>query len=135
MSMDASSQLTMDSGPTRIRVAWNEHCLLFYAGLIGIVGGLGAQLFVSILNLAEHLFLIGIAGYRPPEPGSLNPEPVIGPWGLWLIPLATTLGGLVSVILVYTFAREAEGHGTDAAVEAFHFKGGEVKPIVRLIKT
>ena len=52
----------MDSGPTRIRVAWNEHRLLFYAGLIGIVGGLGAQLFVSILNLAEHLLLIGIDG-------------------------------------------------------------------------
>ena len=38
------------------------------------------------------------------------------------------------VILVYTFAPEAEGHGTDAAVEAFHFKGGRVRPIVPLIK-
>jgi CIC family chloride channel protein len=38
-------------------------------------------------------------------------------------------------MLVYTFAPEAEGHGTDAAVEAFHFKGGRVRPIVPLIKT
>jgi CIC family chloride channel protein len=51
-----------------------------------------------------------------------------------LIPLATTLGGLLSGLLVYTFAPEAEGHGTDAAVEAFHFKGGRIRPIVPLIK-
>jgi CIC family chloride channel protein len=86
------------------------------------------------LNLAERLLLVELAGYQAPEPGSLNPQPVIGPWGLWLIPLATTLGGLLSGVLVYTFAPEAEGHGTDAAVEAFHFKGGRIRPIVPLIK-
>jgi CIC family chloride channel protein len=125
----------MDTKTTRIRLAWNEHRLLFYSALIGVAGGLGAQIFVWLLNLAERLFLVGLAGYQAPEPGSLNPEPVIGPWGLWLIPLTTTLGGLLSGILVYTFAPEAEGHGTDAAVEAFHFKGGKVRPIVPLIKT
>ena len=113
---------------------WNEYRLLFYSALIGIAGGLGAQLFVWILNFTEHLLLVGIAGYQPPEPGSLNPQPIVGSWGLWLIPLVTTLGGLLSGILVYTFAPEAEGHGTDAAVEAFHFKGGRVRPIVPLIK-
>jgi CIC family chloride channel protein len=51
-----------------------------------------------------------------------------------LIPLVTTLGGLLSGVLVYTFAPEAEGHGTDAAVEAFHFKGGRIRPIVPAIK-
>ena len=113
---------------------WNEYRLLFYSALIGIAGGLGAQVFVWILNFTEHLLLVGIAGYQPPEPGSLNPQPIVGSWGLWLIPLVTTLGGLLSGILVYTFAPEAEGHGTDAAVEAFHFKGGRVRPIVPLIK-
>ena len=102
--------------------------------MIGVAGGLGAQLFVWILNFTEHLLLVGIAGYQPPEPGSLNPQSIVGSWGLWLIPLVTTLGGLLSGILVYTFAPEAEGHGTDAAVEAFHFKGGRVRPIVPLIK-
>jgi len=119
----------------RLRRAWNEHRLLCYAALLGVVGGLGSQLFVLILDFAERLLLIGLTGYRPPEPGTLNPEPVIGPLSLWLIPLATTLGGLFSGLLVYTFAPEAEGHGTDAAVEAFHFKGGKVRPIVPLIKT
>ena len=113
---------------------WNDYRLLFYSALIGVAGGLGAQLFVWILNFTERLLLVGIAGYQPPEPGSLNPQPIVGSWGLWLIPLVTTLGGLLSGILVYTFAPEAEGHGTDAAVEAFHFKGGRVRPIVPLIK-
>src|SRR5918994_6787048 len=135
MSMDVSSQLQSSSDITRVRLAWNEHRLLFYSALIGVAGGLGAQLFVWLSNLAERLFLFGLAGYQPPQPGNLNPEPVIGSWGLWLVPLATTLGGLLSGILVYTFAPEAEGHGTDAAVEAFHFKGGKVRPIVPLIKT
>jgi CIC family chloride channel protein len=131
----ASSQPQPANATASVRFAWNEYRLLFYSALIGIVGGLGAQLFVWLLNLAERLLLVGLAGYQPPEPGSLNPQPVIGPWGLWLIPVVTTLGGLLSGILVYTFAPEAEGHGTDAAVEAFHFKGGKIRPIVPLIKT
>jgi chloride channel protein, CIC family len=131
----AGSKPQVANGVGRIRLAWNEHRLLFYSALIGVAGGLGAQLFVWLLNLAERLLLIGLTGYQPPEPGTLNPQPVIGPWSLWLVPVATTLGGLLSGILVYTFAPEAEGHGTDAAVEAFHFKGGKVRPIVPLIKT
>ena len=132
--MDTDSRPQADSGATRIRFAWNEYRLLLYSALIGVAGGLGAQLFVWLLDLAERVLLIGLAGYQPPQPGSLNPQPVSGSWGLWLIPLATTLGGLFSGLLVYTFAPEAEGHGTDAAVESFHFKGGKIRPIVPLIK-
>jgi CIC family chloride channel protein len=113
---------------------WKEYRLLLYSALVGVAGGLGAQVFVWLLNTAERVLLVGIAGYKGPEPGIPNPEPVLGPWGLWLIPVVTALGGLVSGLLVYTFAPEAEGHGTDAAVEAFHFKGGKLRPIVPLIK-
>jgi CIC family chloride channel protein len=114
---------------------WQEYRLLLYSVLMGIVGGLGAQLFVWLLNGAERLMLAGIAGYTAPEPGVPNPVAAIGSWGLWLVPVATTLGGLLSGLLVYTFAPEAEGHGTDAAVDSFHNKGGRVRPIVPLIKT
>src|SRR6266545_3419002 len=117
-----------------IRFPWNEYRLLFYSGLIGVAGGLGAQLFVWILNFTERLLLVGVAGYQPPEPGSLNPQPIVGSWGLWLIPLATTLGGLLSGIIVYTFAPEAEGHGTDAAIESFHHKRGYVRARIPLVK-
>jgi H+/Cl- antiporter ClcA len=126
-----SSKSQPDGGTTPTRFAWKEYRLLLYSGLIGIVGGLGAQLFVWLLNLAERLLLVGLAGYQPPEPGTLNPQPVIGPWGLWLIPVVTTLGGLLSGMLVYTFAPEAEGHGTDAAVEAFTSKAAGLDPSCR----
>jgi CIC family chloride channel protein len=92
----------------------------------GVVGALGAQLFTFLLHLAERFLLQGIACYTPPglpdEGGVLRQ--VIGPHGLWWIALSTTLGGLISGGLVYTFTPEAEGHGTDTAVKSFHHTGG-----------
>ncbi len=59
---------------------------------------------------------------------------VMGPHGLWLIPVVTTLGGLISGALVYGFAPEAEGHGTDTVVKALHFTGGTLRARVAPIK-
>lgn len=87
-----------------------------------------------MLDWGERIFLRGIAGYVPPAPGVLHPAPHVGPWGLWLVPLATTVGGLLCGLLVYSTAPEAEGHGTDAAVEAYHRRGGKVRPIVPAVK-
>jgi CIC family chloride channel protein len=59
---------------------------------------------------------------------------VIGRHGLWLIPVATTLGGLISGLLVFTFAPEAEGHGTDTVVNAFHRAKGILRARVAPLK-
>ncbi|HSB72052.1 MAG TPA: chloride channel protein [Candidatus Methylomirabilis sp.] len=99
-----------------------------------MLGGLAAQAFIWLLELGERLFLMGIAGYVPPAVGAVHPEPRFGPWTLWLIPLSTTLGGLLSGLIVYSLAPEAEGHGTDAAIASYHFRGSKVRPIVPLIK-
>ena len=128
------SDPTRAAAPPALRFQWKEYRLLFYSALIGVAGGLAAQLFVWLLNTAEHFLLFGIAGYKAPEPGVLDPVAIVGAHGLWFVPVVTTLGGLVSGFLVYTFAPEAEGHGTDAAVESFHYKGGKIRPIVPLIK-
>jgi chloride channel protein, CIC family len=37
-------------------------------------------------------------------------------------------------LIVFTLAPEAEGHGTDAAIEAFHEKGGRIRTRIPLIK-
>ena len=104
--------------------------------LLGLVGALAAGMFVQLLRLAQGLFLGGIADYSPPglpsDGGSLRQ--VIGAHGLWLIPLATTLGGLLSGVLVYSLAPEAEGHGTDTAIKAFHRAGGFIRARVAPIK-
>jgi len=103
--------------------------LIVDALLLGIVGGLSAQLFVFCLGISEDFFLGWLASYRPPglpeEGGVLRQS--IGPYGLWLIPLATTLGGLISGVIVYSLAPEAEGHGTDNAVKAYHRAGGFIR--------
>ncbi len=110
--------------------------LLLLSVLVGIVGGLGAQVFIWMLDLAHEWLLVGITGYSPPgipsEGG--HPEERIGRLGLWLIPLATTLGGLVSGWIVFRFAPEAEGHGTDSAVRAFHHQDGAIRARVPIIK-
>ena len=105
--------------------------------MLGVGGALSAQIFNLLLKLANWFFLGQIAGYRPPglpnEGGA--PYPVIGPHGLWLVPVAMTLGGLVVGWLVFRWAPEAEGHGTDAAVKAFHRAGGMLRARVAPIKT
>ncbi len=104
---------------------------------LGLVGAVAAQIFIFLLDLAQKWFLDGIAGYVPPglphEGGQL--EEIIGTHGLWLIPVVTTLGGLISGLLVYSFAPEAEGHGTDSAVKAFHQMGGFIRGRVPPLKT
>lgn len=113
-----------------------ESRLILDSVMLGVVGALGAQLFTLLLHLAEHYLLEGLAGYTPPglpdEGGVLRQ--VIGAHGLWWIPLATTLGGLISGVLVYSLAPEAEGHGTDTAVKSFHRSGGYVRPRVTPLK-
>jgi CIC family chloride channel protein len=48
--------------------------------------------------------------------------------------LVTTLGGLISGLLVFGLAPEAEGHGTDAVVNAFHHQGGKLRLRVAPLK-
>ncbi len=114
----------------------SEPRLLAETVILGVVGALAAQLFAWSLRICEHLFLITLAGYHPPglpEEGGVLRQ-AIGPHGLWLIPLATTVGGLLSGFLVYTWAPEAEGHGTDTVVKAFHRAGGFIRARVAPLK-
>jgi CIC family chloride channel protein len=48
--------------------------------------------------------------------------------------VATTLGGLISGILVYGLAPETEGHGTDTVVKALHWTGGAIRARVPPVK-
>ncbi len=114
----------------------SEPRLLAEAAALGVVGALAAQCFTYALRISEHFFLNRIAGYQPPglpEEGGVLQQ-VIGPHGLWLIPIVTTMGGLISGFLVYTFAPEAEGHGTDTVVKAFHRTGGFIRARVAPVK-
>ncbi|MGE5233154.1 MAG: chloride channel protein [Acidobacteriota bacterium] len=132
----------MRNGGTRglvasaIEIFREERRLLADTLLLGVVGALAAQVFTWLLRGAQFVFLQAGAGYRPASaPGEgLAVSELIGSHGLWLIPLITTVGGLLSGILVYAFAPEAEGHGTDTVVSAFHRAGGFIRARVAPVK-
>jgi CIC family chloride channel protein len=104
--------------------------------VIGIVAGIGAIAFYAAIHLATSVFLGSIVGYRPPDPAGEGQMGVMSFWASahpWLLPVITTLGGLVAGIIVCTLAPEAEGHGTDAAIAAFH-QGKSIRARIPLIK-
>ena len=108
-----------------------------YFVLIGVIAGLGSIVFHYLCQLGIHFFMDGIAGYRPPQPPGehlLLPS-TARPFNRWLLLLLPAAGGLLSGWIVYTFAPEAEGHGTDAAINAYHNKGGLIRGRVPFIKT
>ena len=111
-----------------------EPRLLLEVAFLGVVGALGAQLFMWLLRACNYIFLYKLAGYTPPGIELGASRQIIGQHGLWLIPVVTTIGGLLSGLLVYGFAPEADGHGTDTAVDAFHRKEGFIRARVPPIK-
>ena len=110
---------------------------LFYFVMIGIIAGSGAIIFHYLCSLGMHYFLDLIAGYRPASPAG---EHLLLPhtqtqFNRWILLILPAVGGLISGWIVYTYAPEAEGHGTDAAIDAYHHKGGLIRGRIPIIKT
>jgi CIC family chloride channel protein len=82
------------------------------------------------------LFWGSLVSFAPATAGG-EPSAIAaaGPMRLWALVAAPALGGLLSALLVYRFAPDAAGHGTDAAIRAFHREGGRIRwstPVVKL---
>ena len=124
-----------DLGRRRLRP---QARLLGLALLVGVVAGLGAVAFHSGCLLVGHFALGDVAGYWPKGPwgeaklpGLSDQSGALRPWLLLVVPV---VGGLLSGAIVFTLAPEAEGHGTDAAIAAYHWGSGEIRPRVPLVK-
>jgi CIC family chloride channel protein len=102
--------------------------------LIGVVAGVGAIAFFSAIEWSTKLFLGGIAGLTPPLPLGEGQTVASTASRRWLIPVVTTVGGLLAGLIVFSLAPEAEGHGTDAAIDAFHERGGRIRARIPPIK-
>ncbi|MBN1908742.1 MAG: chloride channel protein [Pirellulales bacterium] len=109
--------------------------LILYSALVGVIAGLGAAAFYVTLNAFQDLALGRWMGYVPPPAGTEPDHQTILPSIWWKVLLVPTLGGLACGWLVYKFAPEAEGHGTDGVVRAFHKAKGLIRTRVPLIKT
>ena len=94
---------------------------LVLGAIVVVIAGLGAVVFYDALRLATYVFLQLIAGYHVPSPisegGGVASAHFARPWA---IPLVACGGALLGALLVFSIAPEAEGHGTDAAIDAVH---------------
>jgi H+/Cl- antiporter ClcA len=77
--------------------------------------------FYSALSATTWFFLHVLAGYDAPRAVGEGIGHASSSFSRpWAIPLVVGLGGLLSGLLVFRFAPDAEGHGTDAAIHAVH---------------
>jgi chloride channel protein, CIC family len=102
--------------------------------LIGIVAGISAIAFTFAIDFVTHLTLGNWVGYLPPSPAGEGANGLIPILRKWALPLVTALGGLISGIIVFGLAPEAEGHGTDAAIDAIHHKRARIRARIPPIK-
>jgi CIC family chloride channel protein len=100
-----------------------------------MVSGVGALIFYVALNGVQDAAVGRMIGFVPPAAGTqvLTQEPRF-PDRWWTVLVVPAVGGLFCGVLVYRFAPEAEGHGTDAMVRAFHRQQGRIRPQVPLVK-
>jgi chloride channel protein, CIC family len=105
---------------------------------IGLISGLVAAIFFGGLELLTH-WTFGVVAGMPAEgpPGDRIahlPGVVASVPRRWIYFLLPAVGGLLSGLLVFRFAPEAEGHGTDEMIRAFHHERGLIRARVPLIK-
>lgn len=115
----------------------NTRTIYLYSIVIGILTGLGAVAFNDLLHWTASSVMDLVAHHPVPLPAGegrglpTHSEPVRR-WAFLVLPI---IGGLISGLLVRTWAPEAEGTGTDGYIEAFHNQAGAIRPRVPLIKS
>jgi len=115
----------------------NPRTIYFYSIVIGLLSGLGALAFNELLHLTVDVTMGAWARLAIPPMPSDGAAPALptGPTRPWLLLLLPIAGGLISGLLVRTFAPEAEGTGTDGYIDAFHNKAGSMRRRVPWIKS
>lgn len=108
---------------------------ILLAVFVGAISGLGAFVFYFLLELSTKIFLTGLDSYSPPKAGDVELVNIDFHIGMLPIPVVVALGGLLSGLIVYKFAPEAEGHGTDAVIRSFHRARGVIRARVPVVKT
>jgi CIC family chloride channel protein len=127
-----SIRTVLDSLDLRVSGKW-----ILLASLVGVVAGLGAIVFQVLGQVVVRYSLTEFAGFTPAEAAGEHGlfEHSSGEFSPWMIVVVMTIGGLISGIIVYVLAPEAEGHGTDAAIDSFHNKRGEMRTRIPFVKT
>jgi CIC family chloride channel protein len=107
------------------------------AVLVGVIAGCGAIAFQCASQVIVRFVLLEFSGFAPGE-GHGEKALFAMPDTAFSFPMllaVLVVGGLASGLIVYTFAPEAEGHGTDGAIDAFHNRRGNIPIRVAIVKT
>lgn len=110
---------------------------LLLGTILGIVAGCGAILFQMGLEALRLFNFHTLMGIHPGHPGGEPPDfhfPLAASPVPWLLLVLPAIGGLLAGLLVHYLAPEARGHGTDAAIQAFHKRGGYIRKRVPFVK-
>ena len=119
----------MEDEPLRIKR------LLIIGLLVGAVSGAGAALFFKGVEVCSGFVLTHLFGYHFPAEGETVSEAAMWapPDTIWLILPILLAGAFLSAFLVWKFAPETGGHGTDAALKTYH-ENGKIRWRVPLVK-
>lgn len=109
--------------------------ILVIAIIVGVIAGFGALLFFEGIRWGTAFFMGYLLQFAYPQEGQSVAEisQWSGPHSLVLLLPILIFGGLMTGLLVTRFAPEAEGHGTDAAIRAFH-GDGKIRRRIPLVK-
>ncbi len=113
--------------------------LMILSIILGILAGCAASLFYFGIEWTKFHLLNQLAGQAIPAPtGERLFEAPPGMARPWLIPIFTTLVGLLTGIVVKFFIPDAQmdhcTDGTDGITRAFHQEEGYVSPLVMFIR-
>ena len=124
-------KLLQSFSPARMKWIWRW---IFLGILIGVVSGFGALVFNFLILRGTQFFMKDLVAFLLPK--ELQGASFFGvPLNRWMTLWIPAFGGLLSGLIVFRFAPEAEGHGTDAMIESFHKKKGAVRIRVPIVKT
>ncbi len=121
---NALSLLVPDEPPLELQLVGRT---LLHAALVGLLAGLFGSAFLFVLEHIQHYVLESGTGYVPLRAageGQAAESATSFRW--WLLLFIPAVGGLASG-WVSRFAPEVRGGGGNAAIDAFHNKGGQVR--------
>ncbi len=103
--------------------------LFMLSVVIGIIAGLGAFFFRTLISLFHNALFLGRFSFA--YDANIHTPP--SPWGplVILVPVAGAAG---VTFLVKNFAPEARGHGVPEVMYGIYYRRGVIRPVVVIIK-
>ncbi len=104
--------------------------------LVGVVVGLAASGVFALLELADAVFVRHLAGVVTPAFGAEKPlfDYGYGDFRWYLVLLLPAVGGLLTGLIIWKWAPEVKGPGTDDMIDSFHRHDGYIRKRVPLAK-